>query len=140
MVNVGVPANFVDTQDVNLTNFSDSKTYKQLTNVTLSISRTVSKRFLTDDKILNLTSMRHILFSGTMIVTNPEIPALVTLTGTGAAAPIVKIWDITYVDSSGTSKTISINGQLMVFDIIDTGIAVTTANFSLEGDSLLVVT
>jgi len=140
MVNVGVPANFVDTQDVNLTNLSDSKTYKQLTNVTLSITRTVHKHFLTDDTIDNLASMRHISMSGKMVVTNPEVADLVALTGTTAAAPVSKVWNITYADSSGTTNIISINGQLMVFDIIDTGSAVTTANFSLEGDAVLAVT
>ncbi len=139
MVNVGVPANFVDTQDVNITNTTDSKTYKQLTNVTLSITRTVHKHFLTDDSIDNLTSMRHISMSGKMVLTNPEVADLITLTGSGAAAPVTKIWSIAYVDSSNTTKTISINGQLMVFDIIDTGISVTTANFSLEGDEVLLV-
>jgi len=59
MVDVGSSGNFVDTQDVNLTNTTDSKTYKQLTNVTLSITRTVYKHFLTDNTIENLASMRH---------------------------------------------------------------------------------
>jgi len=140
MVNVGVPANFVDTQDVNLTNLSDAKTYKQLTNVTLSISRTVHKHFLTDDTIENLASMRHISMSGKMVLTNPQVADLITLTGTGSAAPVSKVWSIAYVDSSNTTKTLSINGQLMVFDIIDTGISVTTANFSIEGDETAGVT
>jgi len=140
MVDVGVPANFVDTQDVNITNATDSKTYKQLTNVTFSINRTVHKQFLTDDTIDNLASMRHISMSGKMVITNPEVADLITLTGSGAAAPTTKLWRIVYVDSSNTTKTISINGQLMVFDIIDTGISVTTANFSIEGDEVISVT
>ncbi len=137
MVDAGVEANYVDTQDVNLTNLTDSLTYKQVTNVKLLISRTLTKHFLTDDKIDNLGSMRHISMEGEMILTNPQVAALIALTGTGAAAPVSKVWEINYVDRSNTSESIAINGQLFDFNIIDSGISVVTAHFRLEGDEAL---
>ncbi len=139
MADVGLPANYVDTQDVNLTNVSDSLTYRQLLGIRLEITRTVTKRYLTDDRIENLTSMRQISMTGDMILTQPEVAALIVLTGTGAAAPVSKLWKIDYVDASNNNVNMTINGQLITFEPNDDGLGVVTANFRLEVDEVLIV-
>jgi len=135
MVDAGVQANFVDTQDVTLTNVPDSLTYTQLTDVELILSRTFTKHQLTDDTIDNIPSLKMISIRGNMVLTNPEIPALVDLYISSEA----RLWKIDYTDFSNTNKNITTSAKIFDFHIIDSGADVTRAFIHLEGNEVLSV-
>ena len=54
MVDTGVQANFVDTQQITLTNTTDSLTYIQITDFETNIDSNVTKHHLTDDTVDNV--------------------------------------------------------------------------------------
>ena len=66
MADVGVQSNFVDTQDSKLTNFTDSLTYTQLTDLEPDIDSNVTKHQLTNDTIDNVFSLRMNSLQGNM--------------------------------------------------------------------------
>jgi len=133
MADVGSQANFVDTQDVSLTNTSDSLTYTQLTDVQLILTKNLVKHQLTDDTIDNVFSLKMISLRANMVLTNPEISALLVLYSSSAT----KVWTIKYIDFSNTTKSIAINGQIKDFNILDSGENVVRAFIHLEGDHVV---
>ena len=140
MVDVGVPANFVDTQDVTLTNLSDNLTYTQLTNVSFDIDSIVEKNQLTDDKIDNVFSLRMNAIQGEMMVTNPQWAALVTLTVDVDGVRPVKVWSISWTDATGTTVNTSFNGQLQTLSPVDSGLGFVTLFFRIQGDEVVGIT
>lgn len=134
MVDIGSPSNFVDTQDVSLTNVTDSLTYLQLTDVILDISSTVTKRQLTDDTIDNVFSLRLNSIQGNMVLTTPQLAALIVLTVDVAGVRPVKVWSVAFTDSSGSTVTLSFNGQLKDLRPIDDGSDAVRMFFRLEAD------
>jgi len=94
MVDAGSQANFIDTQNSKLTNFSDSLTYTQLTDTVLEIDSKVVKHQLTNDSVDNVFSLYMNSVQGNMWVTNPEWAALLALTVDGGGRKTVKNLDI----------------------------------------------
>lgn len=137
MGNVGVPANYVDTQDVSLTNVTDSLTYLQLTDVIPDITSTVTKHQLTDDTIDNVFSLRLMSIQGNMVLTTPQLAALVVLTVDVAGVRPSKVWSVAFTDSSGLSITMSFQAQLKELRPVDDGSDVVRMFFRLEGDEVL---
>jgi hypothetical protein len=133
MADVGVPVDFIDTQDITITNQTDSLTYKQATNLRTFIKGDLTRRQRTDSVFENLWDLRHIAYEADIMVTQPEIAALVTLTvQTNNQLPI-KSWAITMSDEGGTSTTITLNAQLAKLEFIDEGIGAMKYNIRLEG-------
>ena len=139
MADIGVEANFVDTQRVSLTNTSDSNTYTQVTNVIFNLDRSVRKRQLTDDTIDNLFSGYDNFFEGDMVLTTPQYNALQQLTILSNGTLLTKIWELKYTDFSNSILTITINGQMKSLPIIDVGLGTVKVHFRIEGDQILVV-
>ena len=79
MVEVGLPIDYIDTQDVTITNTTDSLTYKQATNVRFFIEAKLTRRQRTDDIFENLWDLVTPAIEADIMVTQPEIAALVTL-------------------------------------------------------------
>ncbi len=136
MVDAGLQANFVDTQDSILTNLTDSLTYKQLTDLVIDIDSNVAKHQLTNDTIDNVFSLRMISLQGNMWITNPEWAALLTLTVDVAGVRPSKVWTITWTDQSNTVVTTAFNGQMKTLRPIDKGIGAVQLFFRLEGDHI----
>ncbi len=139
MVNVGTQATFIDTQDSNLTNTTDSKTYTQLTDLILDIDSNVTKHHLTDDTVDNVFDLRVISIQGNMWITTGEWLDLTTLTVDVNGVRPIKIWTLQWVDQSNNSLNTSINGQLKTLRPIDSGIAAVQLFFRIEGDEALSV-
>ena len=139
MANAGSPNNFVDTQDISLTNVTDSLTYIQLTDVITDISSTVTKHHLTDDTIDNVFSLRLNSIQGNMVLTTSELAALVVLTVDVSGVRPVKVWSVAFTDRSSSTKTISFNGQLKDLRPIDDGSDAVRMFFRLEADEAVSV-
>jgi len=134
MVDVGVQANFIDTQDSILTNVSDSLTYSQLTDLILDIDSNVTKHQLTDDTIDNVFSLYMNSLQGNMWVTNPEWAALLALTVDVNGVRPSKVWTLTWTDQSNTVVSTAFNGQMKTLRVIDSGIGAIKLFFRLELD------
>jgi len=139
MANVGLQKNFVDTQDAILTNLTDNKTYKQLTDLTLDIDSTVTKHQLTDDKIDNVFSLYMNSLQGNMWITNPEWAALLALTVDADGVRPSKGWTISWTDQSNETVTTAFNAQMKTLRPIDKGIGALQLFFRLELDQVISV-
>ena len=139
MVDVGIPENFVDTQDVSLTNLTDSNTYVQLTDVTFDIDSTVEKNQLTNDTVDNVFSLYMNFIQGNMVITTSEWADLVTLTADVNGIRPVKIWQVSWTDATGSTKSTSFNGQLQTLRPIDTGLGSVALFFKIQADEAIVV-
>ncbi len=139
MVDVGLKTDTVDTQDVALTNVSDSKTYLQLTDVIPDISSNVTKHQLTDDTIHQVFSLRMNSIQGNILLTTPEIAALVVLTVDVAGVRPIKTWSVAFTDGVGSTTSLVFNAQLKDFRLIDSGIGVATMFFRLEATESVAV-
>jgi len=139
MVGVGTQSTFIDTQDSNLTNLTDSKTYTQLTDLMLDIDSNVTKHHLTDDTVDNVFDLYANGIQGNMWVTTGEWADLVTLTIDVDGVRPIKIWTLQWGDQSGNTKDTSINGQLKTLRPIDSGIGAVQLFFRIEGDEALSV-
>ena len=137
MVDAGVQANFIDTQDSILTNVTDSLTYKQITDITLDIDSNVTKHQLTDDTIDNVFSLYMNSLQGNMWVTNPEWPALLALTVDIDGVRPSKAWTLTWTDQSNTVVTTAFNAQMKALRPIDRGIGAVQLFFRLELDEVI---
>lgn len=139
MSDVGVPANFVDTQDVSLTNVTNSLTYLQLTNVLFDIDSNIEKNQLTDDTIENVYSLRMNSIQGEMIVTTPQWAALVVLTVDSAGVRPGRLWEVSWTDASGTNVTTTFFGQIKTLRPIDSGIGFVSLFFRIEATEVVSV-
>lgn len=133
---VGIPKNFVDTQDVSLENLSDSKIYTQLTDVSFTLDSTVEKNQLTNDRIDNVFSLRMISIEGNMVITNPEWADLVALTFDVGGIRPVNTWQVNWTDADGTTVTTAFNGQVQTLTPIDVGLGVVTLFFRIQSDEV----
>ncbi len=136
---VGSPANFVDTQDVSLTNVTDSLSYTQLTNVSFDIDSNVEKNQLTDDTIDNVYSLRMNSIEGNMLVTNPEWAALVTLTVDVAGVRPGRLWEVSWNDASNTNVTTTFFGQIKTLRPVDSGLGWVTLFIRIEANQTVSV-
>lgn len=139
MVDTGSSSNFVDTQDVSLTNVTDALTYLQLTDVIPDITSTVTKHQLTDDSIDNVFSLRLNSIQGNMVLTTPQLAALVTLTVDVAGVRPAKIWTVAFTDSSGLSTSLVFSAQLKDLRPIDDGSDAVRMFFRLEATAVVSV-
>jgi len=139
MVDTGSPDNFVDTQDVSLTNVTDSLTYAQLTDVIPEISSDVTKHHLTDDTIDNVFSLRLNSIQGNMVLTTPQLAALIVLTVDVSGVRPKRIWAVSFTDASGSSITISFVAQLKDLRPTDDGSDAVRMFFRLEATEVVSV-
>lgn len=128
----GLQANFVDTQDVSLTNNDDAVTYNQLENVRVGIRHQTSYHQLTSDVVDKNFSLADIVIEGDIVATNPELALLKTLSTMVNAQLPSRNWTVTYVDQSGTTVTYTGLGYLSVFEPIDDGEGAVTWRFRLD--------
>lgn len=134
MVDVGVQANFVDTQKSKLTNLTDSLTYNQITDTVLDIDSNVVKHQLTDDTVDNVFSLYMNGVQGNMWITNPEWSALLALTVDVNGVRPSKVWTLEWTDQSNVVVTTAFNAQMKTLRPIDTGIGAVQLFFRLELD------
>lgn len=137
MADVGVEKNFVDTQGISLTNDSDAKTYKQLTNVSFDVDSNVRKHQLTDGQVDNVFSLFMNYIQADITLTTTELGDLITLTRDVAGVRPIKLWSVSMNDSDNQTTNISFSGQVKTLRVIDAGISVTKIFLRIEGREAL---
>jgi len=122
MVNVGIPADYVDTQSVVVTNQTDSLTYDQVTNVRFFVDTAYTYRQRTDIILELLTDLRHQFIEFDAMLTQPEVVALYNLTTPTNNTVPEKSWKIDMTDEGGSTATVTVTGMLAKLEFIDEGI------------------
>ena len=135
MANVGLEKNLVNSQDVELTNVGDSKTYIQLMNVEMDIDRKVIKHQLTNDTVQNVYSLFMNGMQGNIALTTPQVADWTTL----AISLATKEWQVKFFDSNNQSATIAFDAEVKTFRPIDDGETDATHFFRLEADGVLTI-
>lgn len=126
-------ANFVDTQNVSLTNNTDVVTYTQATNIRWQTNPgKLTRRIRTDGVFENLWQPRMPSFEADIMVTEPQLAGLIALTLQSNNQLPIKSWSITMTDNSSNSTTITGSAQLSSFNFVDPGIGSTTYHIRLE--------
>jgi hypothetical protein len=133
----GIQDNFVDTQDVSLTNNTNAVTYTQLENVRVSKRHNKSFHQLTDNLVDKNFSLTDVTIEGDIVATNPELALLKTLSTMVNAQLPLRSWTVSYTDQSGTVVDFTGDGYLAVFDAIDNGESAVTWHFVLEMRSVV---
>ncbi len=128
----GVQEEFIDTQDVSLTNVSDGITYTQLENVRISIRHSPSMHQLTDDTVDKNFSLADAIIEGDIIATSQELGLLKTLSTMINAQLPIRSWQVVFFDQSGTVTGYVGDGFLAVFEPIDSGESSVTWHFVLQ--------
>ena len=128
----GVQANFVDTQDVRLTNISDGISYTQLENVKISKKHVRTLHQLTDDTVDKNFSLTDAIIEGDIIMTQPEFALLKTLSTPVNAQLPIRNYTLLYTDQSGNPASFNGDGFLAVFETTDPGDGAVTWHFVLE--------
>ena len=135
MADVGLEKNLVNSQDVELTNVGDSKTYIQLMNVEMDIDRKVTKHQLTNDTVQNVYSLFMNGMQGNIALTTPQVADWTTL----ATSLATKEWQVKFFDSNNQSVSISFDAEVKTFRPIDDGETDATHFFRLEADGVITV-
>ena len=128
----GVQAEFIDTQDVQLTNVSDGVTYDQLENVRISRKHVTSFHQLTSDEVDKNFSLTDIMIEGDIIATSSELALLKTLSTMVNAQLPIRNYTVLFTDQSGTPTSYNGDGFLSIFDPVDSGEGALTWHFVLE--------
>lgn len=135
MADVGLTSDFVDTQDVSLTNVTDNLTYKKLTDVILDMNKNLEKNQLTDNTVDNLYSLFMNGIEGNIRLTTLELDAWTAL----FISSETKVWQVSYTDADNDTKSISFNAEVKTFRLIDFGLGWVNQFFRLESDEVVTV-
>ena len=133
---VGTPANFVDTQKMQVENVTDSLIYTQVLQVMpAEIDHSMEINFRTDDFVEKLYSLENVAYEIRMLVTEPEYVALTNLAiMTNAQLPI-KTWTLTMTSQSNLPATLTGEARMRRIRLIDPGIGALEIAFRLEFES-----
>lgn len=128
----GLQEDFVDTQDVSITNVSDGITYTQLENVRISIRHAPSFHQLSDNTVDKNFSLADAIIEGDIIATSNELGLLKTLSTMVNAQLPIRSWQVVFFDQSGTVTGYVGDGFLAVFEPVDSGESAVTWHFVLQ--------
>lgn len=136
MTDVGDPNEFVDSQGVQLTNVTDSKTYIQTLSVQpANLDHSVHFHQLTNDQVEKTFGLTNASFDVLMMVTTTELGELITLSAPVQAQLTTKTWKIDLIDQSGgAGGTTTLEGTAVIssLKVIDDGIGSVTVQFTLD--------
>ncbi len=131
--NVGVEANFVDTQGLTLENVTDELIYDQvLTLDAIDILHSVKFHQLTNDTVEKTFGLTDAGFEIVMMITQPEINALFNLTIPVLAKLPIKEWAVRLTDQSNRTTLLEGDAVLKNFKILDSGIGSVQLSIRLE--------
>jgi len=133
MSSVGVEANFVDTQGITVENVSDGLIYDQALSIdAIDIVHSVDFHQLTNDTVEKLFALTNAKVGVTMLVTEPEIAFLVSLSTQTAAQSPQRNWVIHITDQSGNTTDLGGIALISEFKIIDPGVGLSTIKMTLD--------
>lgn len=131
--NVGVEANFVDTQGLTLENVTDGLIYDQvLTLDAIDILHSVKFHQLTNDTVEKILSLSDSSVGVTLLVTEPELALLVNLSTQTAAQSPERNWNVNITDQSANTTVLGGIAKISEFKIIDSGVGLATIKMTLD--------
>ncbi len=133
---VGLFGAFVDTQDVTLDNLTDGDIYTQVkTIMPFEILHDMVEHNTCTGFVEKLTSLDNVKLECRAILTETELPALMTLSLVVSSKLLVKEWRVTFRSFSNLSASITGRAKMFNFKVIDRGIDVVMVEFTLEFES-----
>jgi len=140
MVNtiVGEPEEFVDTQGFAVMfeepdPSTDTTEYRQVLSVIpAQIKHNVDFNSLTSDAVEKLFSLTDAAFEIIMMVTQPELANLITLSLQVNAQLPTRFWSVTLTSVSGNSTVIDGTAAVSKLSIIDPGVGFATIELTLD--------
>ena len=143
---VGEPEGFIDTQGFTIKfkepdPSTDTTEFRQTLSITpAQVEHNVDFNSLTSDAVEKLFSLTDAAFDVVMMVTQPELATLISLTLPVNAQLATRLWTITLTSVSGNSTVIEGTAAISTFSIIDAGVGFSTIEMTLDFVSSAAIT
>lgn len=132
----GVFQAFVDTQDVTLDNLTDGLIYTQVKTITpFEITHEVTEHETCTGFVEKLTTLDNVSLECRAILTETELPALMTLGLVVNSKLPIKNWRVSFKSFNNFTASVTGLAKLFNFKILDRGIDVVMVEFRLEFES-----
>ena len=133
---VGSYDNFVDTQDVILDNLTDGLIYLQVkTILPFEVLHDMVEHNTCTGFVEKLTSLDNVRLVCRAILTEPQFPALMTLSLVVGSKLPIKNWRVTMSAFNNLATLITGEAKMFNFKVIDRGVDVVMVEFTLEFES-----
>ena len=133
---VGLFSGFVDTQDVVLDNLTDGLIYNQVKTVMpFEIDHEITEHNTCTGFVEKLTSLDGVKLDCRAILTEPQLPALMSLSLVVSSKLPVKQWRVSLRSFSQLTNLITGRAKMFNFKILDRGIDVVMVDFTLQFES-----
>lgn len=130
---VGDESGFVDTQGLEVENVTDGLIYDQVLSVSpADADHNMNFHQLTNDTVDKTFSLTNAAFDVVMMVTQPELAALVNLAIPVQAQLAIKNWAVSITDQSNRTTILSGDAAMKEFKILDTGLGAVQLQIRLE--------
>ncbi len=132
----GLFGEFVDTQDVILDNLTDGIIYTQVkTIMPFEIAHDMEEHHTCTGFVEKLTSLDGVRLECRAILTEPDLPALMTLSLVVSSKLPIKQWRVSFISFSNLTATITGEAKMFNFKVVDRGVDVVMVEFTLEFES-----
>lgn len=132
----GLFSEFVDTQDVELENITDGIIYTQVkTILPFEVSHQITEHNTCTGFVEKLTTLDNVKLDCRAILTEPDLPALMTLSLVVNSKLPLKLWIVSLRSFSNLTNLISGDAKMFNFKILDRGADVVLVEFTLEFES-----
>jgi len=130
---VGDESGFVDTQGLEVENTTDGLIYDQVLSVApADVDHNMNFHQLTNDTVDKTFSLTNAAFDILMMVTQPELAALVNLAIPVSAQLTTKNWSVSITDQSNRTTILSGDAIMKEFKILDSGLGAVQLSIRLE--------
>jgi len=143
---VGEPEEFIDTQGFTIKfkepdPSTDTTEFRQTLSITpAQVEHNVDFNSLTSDQVEKLFSLTDAAFEVIMMVTQPELVTLTSLSLLVNAQLPLRLWTVTMTSVSGNSTIIEGTAGISKLSIIDAGVGFSTIEMTLDFVSSAAVT
>ncbi len=135
----GFYSEFVDTQNVIITNVDDGITYRQaMTVLPFGIRHEIVEHHLTTEYVEKLSSLDSVSVPITAILTRPDLAGIMSLALVTNGKLPIREWKVNFVDFKDNATNISGKAKVFEFNILDKGEDIVTVAWRLEFESDMV--
>ncbi len=132
----GIYGEFVDTQDVQLDNVTDGIIYTQVkTILPFEVDHEVTEHNTCTGYVEKLTSLDNVKLQCRAILTEPDLPALMSLSLVVNSKLPLRLWIVSLRSFSNLTNLITGDAKMFNFKILDRGVDVVLVEFTLEFES-----
>jgi hypothetical protein len=132
----GTYGEFVDTQDVQLDNVTDGIIYTQVkTILPFEVDHDITEHNTCTGYVEKLTSLDNVRLQCRAILTEPDLPALMTLSLVVNSKLPLRLWIVSLRSFSNLTNLITGDAKMFNFKILDRGVDVVLVEFTLEFES-----